>query len=75
MIAPLQRSSSWQRRQPPIMEVDYVAGQIVSQILSGQGAQVILPRYVAVASLLRGFPNWIQEALRAGDADVVSPEN
>lgn len=41
-----------------------VAGAIVKQILSGRGAQIILPREFTLLAGLRGWPHWFQEVVR-----------
>ncbi|KAJ5385703.1 hypothetical protein N7509_008244 [Penicillium cosmopolitanum] len=47
-----------------ILEPEDVAHAIVSQILSGYGAQIILPASGSWVSSVRGFPLWLQEKLR-----------
>ncbi|KAI9038615.1 NAD(P)-binding protein [Aspergillus affinis] len=41
-----------------------VAGAVVNQILSGYGAQIVLPPSLGWLSLFRGLPSWWQEKMR-----------
>lgn len=47
-----------------ILEADPVVDRIVTQILSGNSAQVFLPKHLAMTSGVRGWPSWFQEVLR-----------
>lgn len=46
------------------IEPEDVAGAVVNQILSGYGAQIILPANLSWLSLFRGFPSWWQQKFR-----------
>lgn len=48
----------------PLLEPEEVARAVVGQILSCRGGQVILPKDQAWRSMLRSFPNWVQEGMR-----------
>jgi all-trans-retinol dehydrogenase (NAD+) len=54
-----------------ITEPEVVADAVVKQILSGRGAQLFIPSNTAIAAQLRGWPNWMQEFVRAGAAAMV----
>lgn len=41
-----------------------VASAIAKQVLSGFGAQIIVPSSLGWTSLMRGMPGWLQESLR-----------
>ena len=49
-----------------IVEPEDVASAIVEQIMSGTGAQILLPGDLTglVVPFVRGFPCWIQERIR-----------
>jgi short-subunit dehydrogenase len=47
-----------------ILEPEDVANAIVSQLYSGYGGQVVLPKSGSWVSIVRGFPLWLQEILR-----------
>jgi all-trans-retinol dehydrogenase (NAD+) len=47
-----------------VLRPEAIADKIVSQILSCRGGQIIVPDYLSVLSGLRGWPTWMQEALR-----------
>ena len=49
-----------------LLEADYVGDAILKQIFSARGAQLILPPTATWVSMIRAFPNWIQEGLRDG---------
>ena len=50
----------------PLLEPETVSNAVVNQVLKGESAQIILPeRYNLTGSGLRGFPNWLQEIIRA----------
>lgn len=46
------------------MTPEKVSQAVIKQVVSQNSGQVIIPSTHGVASLLRGFPNWIQERLR-----------
>ncbi len=54
-----------------VLEPETVAEAIVEQLLSGYGAQIILPARLSPVSLLRGMPSWFQEGMRNAVADVL----
>ena len=41
-----------------------IASQVVTQIQSGKGGQLIIPKSVSAVSGIRGWPSWLQELLR-----------
>jgi all-trans-retinol dehydrogenase (NAD+) len=43
----------------------------VKQVLSGYGAQLILPARLSLVSGVRGFPSWPQESMRNGVNQVL----
>ncbi|KAG9508331.1 hypothetical protein J7337_001895 [Fusarium musae] len=43
---------------------EVVADRIVNQVISGFGAQIIVPSNLWWTSLIRGLPGWLQESLR-----------
>ncbi|KAI1823231.1 NAD(P)-binding protein [Xylaria intraflava] len=47
-----------------LLTVDEVAEPILRQIFSRRGGQIIVPGSRAIVSLLRGWPNWMQEVVR-----------
>ncbi|KAF1814725.1 NAD(P)-binding protein [Eremomyces bilateralis CBS 781.70] len=47
-----------------LLKPETVADQIVQQILSCRGAQLVIPRELSVSSAARGWTNWLQEFLR-----------
>lgn len=49
-----------------VLEPETVAEAIVDQVLSGKGAQLILPARLGLVSGVRGFPSWLQEGMRNG---------
>jgi all-trans-retinol dehydrogenase (NAD+) len=53
-----------EKTQGKLMKPEYIAKQIVDQILSCRGGQLILPRPLAIAAGIRGLPNWLQEFIR-----------
>lgn len=53
-----------------ILLADDVAKSIVKIVLSGEGTQVLLPE-LNLASLVRGFPTWMQERTRDKQAKVI----
>lgn len=54
-----------------VLEPDTVAEAVVEQVLSGYGAQLILPGRYNMVSLLRGLPSWLQEGMRNSVAEVL----
>jgi all-trans-retinol dehydrogenase (NAD+) len=53
-----------EKTQGKLMTPEYVAKQIVDQIVSCQGGQIIIPKSMWTGSLVRGMPNWMQEFAR-----------
>ena len=47
-----------------VLEPETVAEAVVKQVLSGYGAQLILPARLALVTGVRGFPSWLQESMR-----------
>ncbi|KAH8754368.1 hypothetical protein F5883DRAFT_431484 [Diaporthe sp. PMI_573] len=41
-----------------------IARQVLQQIMSKRGGQLIIPRSMTLAATIRGWPNWMQEGLR-----------
>jgi hypothetical protein len=56
----------------PNLEPETVAESIVKQVLTGSSGQVIIPGFGALLSLLRGFPHWYQNRLRAEQAGLMT---
>jgi all-trans-retinol dehydrogenase (NAD+) len=54
-----------------VLEPEYVAAEIVKQVLSGRSGQLILPKSLNMLSTLRGWPSWMQESLRDKIAHVL----
>lgn len=54
-----------------IMEGETVADAIVSQVLSTEGAQLVLPQRLSVLACVRGFPNWLQQWIRNSDPNIL----
>jgi hypothetical protein len=57
----LQAGKEWKE---PVLEPEQVSSAVVDQIVSGNGGQIFVPKSTGVASMLRGFPNWLQERIR-----------
>ena len=53
------------------LEPETVAEAVVKQVLSGYGAQLILPGRFTLVPLIRGMPSWLQESMRNGVANVI----
>ena len=53
-------------------EPETVADAIVKQLHSGMGAQLVLPGRYWLATTVRGWPSWMQEALRNSMKDELS---
>ncbi|KAG8161333.1 hypothetical protein KVR01_009597 [Diaporthe batatas] len=47
-----------------MMSVEDISKPVLNQIFSGRGGQLVLPARLNVVTGIRGWPNWIQEALR-----------
>jgi all-trans-retinol dehydrogenase (NAD+) len=54
-----------------VLEPETVAEAIVEQLLSGYGAQIILPKRLGLVSLIRGWPSWLQERARNAQKEVL----
>lgn len=54
-----------------VLEPETVAEAVVKQVLSGYGAQLILPGRYNMVTSLRGWPSWLQEGMRNSVADVL----
>ncbi|RJE25267.1 short-chain dehydrogenase reductase 2 [Aspergillus sclerotialis] len=57
----LQAGKEWKQ---PILEPEQVSSAVVNQIVSGNGGQVLVPGSSGVVSMVRGFPQWLQERIR-----------
>lgn len=53
-----------EKTQGKLMKPEYIGKQIVDQIVSCRGGQLVLPRQLAIAAGIRGLPNWVQEVIR-----------
>ncbi|TVY82773.1 Dehydrogenase [Lachnellula suecica] len=53
------------------LEPETVAAAVVKQVLSGYGAQLVLPGRFTLVPLIRGMPSWLQEFMRNGVANVI----
>ncbi|GKT45911.1 dehydrogenase RED2 [Colletotrichum spaethianum] len=60
----VEKLSKTGKFKEPMVSASDVASAIVNQIFSGYGAQVCIPSSLGWVSMLRGFPVWLQEALR-----------
>ncbi len=45
---------------------EVIADGVVNQLFSGYGAQIVIPSKLAMVSLVRGLPIWVQERFRNG---------
>lgn len=73
LIAPLvSQSSSFPKSG--ILTPETVSNAIVGQVISGQGAQIFLPKDLGIASGIRGFPTWLQEKIRGGQQKTIWAE-
>ncbi|KAE8316510.1 hypothetical protein BDV41DRAFT_562138 [Aspergillus transmontanensis] len=48
----------------PIMTPEKVSQAVLTQLVNGNGGQVVVPSSQGLAAMIRGLPNWIQERLR-----------
>jgi all-trans-retinol dehydrogenase (NAD+) len=55
-----------------VLQPETVAESVVKQVLSGYGAQLILPARLSLMSGVRGFPSWLQESMRNGVNQVLN---
>ncbi|KAF2878443.1 hypothetical protein BDV95DRAFT_614010 [Massariosphaeria phaeospora] len=71
LLAPFEKTL--QEGGTAFIDPDEVSDAIVNQIFSCAGGQLFLPQHFARVSLLRGYPHWFQETIRAGAARAVLP--
>ncbi|KAK6582373.1 hypothetical protein PZA11_004781 [Diplocarpon coronariae] len=71
----IEKLTSNPRFQDPVLEADVVSGKIVAQIMKGRSGQLILPEALEPASSIRGWPAWLQGALRNRLADSLKDES
>jgi all-trans-retinol dehydrogenase (NAD+) len=64
--------SELEKRGSAVMEPEDVADRIVAQILVCKGGQVFLPEGIQKVSMLRGWPNWLQESVRRKTGQTIS---
>jgi hypothetical protein len=53
-----------EKTQGKLMKPEHIAAQIITQILSCRGGQLVMPKRLAIAARIRGESNWIQEIIR-----------
>jgi hypothetical protein len=63
------QSEHWRKQFPTLLQPATVADAVVKQLLSGWGGQIILPGRMWQLPGARGWPSWLQEALRNMLAD------
>jgi all-trans-retinol dehydrogenase (NAD+) len=56
----------------PALEPETVADAIVKQVFTGSSGQVLIPGFGGLLSLVRGFPHWYQNRLRAEQIDAMT---
>jgi all-trans-retinol dehydrogenase (NAD+) len=56
-----------------LLEPAEVANAIAEQIVGCSGGQIYLPTEAAWTTLVRGWPNWLQESLRGRLAKLILP--
>jgi all-trans-retinol dehydrogenase (NAD+) len=54
-----------------MLEPEVIADAIVSQVVSGYGSQIFCPSNLSIISGIRGFPHWLQEAVRGAQKNVL----
>lgn len=54
-----------------ILEPETVAEAVVSQVLKGEGAQLIFPARFSGVTTIRGWPSWMQILARSGGAHYI----
>ncbi|CAG8959624.1 hypothetical protein HYFRA_00001527 [Hymenoscyphus fraxineus] len=69
LVAPLEKLSK--DFPKVILNAQDVADKIVAQVASGYGGQIVMPRQLAIASLLRGLPTWVQERVRGNQKSQI----
>jgi hypothetical protein len=57
----------------PVLEPEEVSSAVVNQIVSGRGGQLILPAGHSFLSGIRGWPSWLQIALRNKVSGDITP--
>jgi hypothetical protein len=60
----IERLTSDARWKEKTLEPEDVVNPIVKQVLSGQSGHLVIPDDYGVVSGIRGWPSWLQEALR-----------
>lgn len=56
-----------------LLEPQYVAGEVVKQVLSGKAGRLILPPSNSWLTCLRALPPWYMYRIHSMDADVYRP--
>jgi hypothetical protein len=64
-VHPLVSRKDWKEFT---LEPETVADAVVSQVLKGESAQLILPARFTMIAGLRGWPSWLQQLARGGSA-------
>ncbi|KAF2826515.1 dehydrogenase/reductase SDR family member 8 precursor [Ophiobolus disseminans] len=59
------------QRGSAIIEPSLVADTVAERVFGCTGGQVFLPSSIGKVSLLRGFPNWVQEHVRDGVSKTI----
>jgi hypothetical protein len=47
-----------------ILSADDVSSAVIKQLVRGNSGQVLIPRWMGIASMVRGLPAWVQEMVR-----------
>lgn len=63
-----------ENRLGKLMEPNVVSDAVLNQIFSARGGQIILPERLYFISMLRAFPNWVQELLRDDKGKLCNEE-
>ena len=58
--------------KPLLLEPEPVVKTIMNHILSGNSGQIFLPGRFAAGASLRGWPSWLQEAVRSTQQNVLA---
>ncbi|KFZ02928.1 hypothetical protein V502_11379 [Pseudogymnoascus sp. VKM F-4520 (FW-2644)] len=58
--------------KPLLLEPEPVVETILNHILSGNSGQIFLPGRYSVGAALRGWPSWLQEAVRSTQQNVLA---
>lgn len=56
-----------------LLEPEYVAGEVVAQVLSGRSGALVLPLANAWLARLRAMPHWYRYYVAGLDPDVYKP--